>query len=149
MRGENWFSDGLQKEADVTHHVTQFWREIQKAAPRAGGKEEKSVSPPVRSWLHDVTTSITYGDIMQAAPHWRAYTFSFLPSCSGGCSLKNLNFPPKLADMMGDISLFLEAVTEPIFPPSPCYLILIKLPWPVTTEPKIMVCSLFYYSCLP
>ena len=27
--GENGFSDGLQKEADVTHHVTQFWREIQ------------------------------------------------------------------------------------------------------------------------
>ena len=50
------------------------------------------------------------------APHWRAYTFSFLPSCSGGCSLKNLNFPPKLGDMMGDISLFLEAVTDPILP---------------------------------
>ena len=26
--GENGFSDSLQKEADVTHHVTQFWREI-------------------------------------------------------------------------------------------------------------------------
>ena len=45
--------------------------------------------------------------------------FPSFPPVRGGCSLKNLNFPPKLGDMMGDISLFLEAVTEPILPRPP------------------------------
>ena len=83
-------------------------------------RREGRKKPPVRSCLHDVTYHATSSSL-------EAYTFFFLPSCSGGCFL---NFPPKLGDMMGDISLFLEAVTEPIFPLSPRYLILIKLPCP-------------------
>ena len=42
--GEYGFSDGLQKEADVTHPVTQFWREIQifrEQPPEQEGRKEK------------------------------------------------------------------------------------------------------------
>ena len=68
------------------------------------------------------------GDIMQAAPHWRAFTFSFLPSCLGGCSLKS--------------------VTDPIFPPSPCYLILINLPWVCLTKTNFVDRAKLSVPCL-